>query len=322
MPQDTSSLYRDVLRQAWKISWHQRLMWILGLFSAFIATGGAMELLSRNLKWTLEPHPWVWSWFLTSGHWSLVSIIWLIVLILLLIGLAGVFVMVVIRSFITLIKSADAYKEKTKIDLAKLWHKSQGKFWSVFGAVALFKVLEYLFVFLSLVPLWGFILGYWDETKLWVIYPIVFLIGIIGSLVCAFMVVFTSCYIVLEDDTLNESVVRSLVLFGRHWLVSLEMAIIIFVINFLFSLLIILGLVVIAIPVVAIVFSAFVFNLPIFASIAVFLGLVLGTMLIFWMAGFLGTFHTVAWTLLFKRMNKDNALSKLIRITNKIFKRS
>lgn len=321
MLKKAQSLYREILFQAWQITWHQKLMWILGLFSAFIATGGALELLSRNLKWVFSPYPWWRSYHLMPSHLNAPVTVWLFVLILILLGLFAIFIWAVIRSFISLIKSANSYREKTKIDLARIWHKSQEKFWPVFGAVAVFKILEYLFIFLSLLPLWGFILGYWDITKLWVIYPLVFLIAVFGSLLCSFMVVFTSCYIVLENDKITDSIFRSLNLFGRHWLVSLEMAIIIFVINFIFSTLAVAIIVIVTIPVAAIVFSSLVFSLPIFGSAAVFLGILLSTLLILWVAGILGTFHTVAWTLLFKRMHNDNALSKLIRLTNVLFRR-
>ncbi len=322
MSKISSTLYRAVLRRAWQITRHQKMMWILGLFSAFIATGGALEILSRNLDWAFNPVPWSFNYyFVAGGHWNTSLVIWGLVLFLLVFGLIAAFIFVIIKSFATLIKTVDVYKAGAKIDLAKVWHKTQNKFWPVLSEVALFKVLEYLFILLSLAPLWGFVSGYWSESWLW-FYPVVFLIGVFGSLACAFLVVFSAAYIVLNEETFGRSIKKSWHLFIRHWLVSLEMAVIIFAINLVSSLLVILVLALVSVPVVVVFLFAYYITAPILASVAIFLGILLGSILILLMAGFLGTFHTVAWTLLFKEMAEGKAVSKLVRITNKIFNRS
>lgn len=324
MSQVSPSIYRSVLRQAWKISWHERMMWILGLFSAFIATGGAMDILTRHIDWAINPMPQRINFLKMSlsWNWNTAAIIWCTILFLLLLGLFVVLVFLMIRSFSTLIKTVDVYKEGTKVDIAKVWHKTHDKFWPVLAAVVLFKVLEYVFVFISLVPLWGFVWGYISEGWLWV-YPLVFLIGVFGSLICSFLVVFTSSYIVLDNDTLLESTKKSWNLFAKHWLISLEMAILIFAINFIMGILMIFAIILIFVPIGFIYVVGMFYSLQVLSSTSMFFGLLLSTMLILWVAGLLGTFHTTAWTLIFKKMSAEEGVeSKLVRTVKKLFSRS
>lgn len=306
-------LYREILRQAWKITWHQRLFWLLGLFSAFLVSGGAMEVLSRNLRWAFNPG-WLGHRYQWYGHWQLdwVGRIWLIALCLLMLGLAFFLVYMIVKSFISLISGANECKEDKHPDLAELWHKGQNKFWPVLAVAALFRVLVMFFSLLSVLPLW---LAWAGKLNLfWLLaYPVLFFLGILASLICVFLMMFSTSFIILKNKKFWLSVAEAWKLFIRHWLICLELAVVLFVVDFVAGVLAIVGVAIVALPMLLVIFFSWYIMLPPLGAVATFVGALLSLMVILLVAGVLGAFHTVTWVLAFKRMQEKTAVSRLVR---------
>ena len=42
------SFYRNILKQAWKITWRNKYLWWLGIFAALLGNGGEFEILFNN----------------------------------------------------------------------------------------------------------------------------------------------------------------------------------------------------------------------------------------------------------------------------------
>lgn len=318
-------LYREIICQAWGFTWRERSLWVLGIFSALIVTGGALEIFSRNLQWVFNPRRLMWPFNrFTLAHLDLAGTELLIIFCLLILALLIFFIFMSVKSFISLIVvTAQGYSGE-RINLAKMWQASQKNFWPVFGIVVLFKILIFLFSLLNILPLW---LIWGGQAGLaWVcFYPLLFLITVTASLVCSFLMVLTAAYVVIEKRIISKAIGLGWRLFTKHWLVSLEMALIIFVVNFLLGLLAVAGTFIVGLPVLLAALFAFFVSLPILAKAAFFVGFLLISVLILGVAGFLGAFHVIAWTLLFKRMTEGSAVSKLHRLTQglwrKIFKR-
>lgn len=310
-------LYREILRQAWRLTWHQRLLWVLGLFSAVLVSGGAFDVLVRNISWSLQPDFSFMS--MTWGGWSLglTASLWLIALGLLLAGLAAFVVFVMVRSFISLILGTGEYKVGAKLDLEKLWHAGHGHFWSVLGTIILAKVLIMFLGGLTLLPLFLLVLGKWNLFSS-IIYPPLFLIGVVAGAVVSFLMIFVSAFLVLEKYDWNKAVAAAWRLFLRNWLVSLEMALVIFAVYFLVGLILAVGALIIIIPVVAVVIFARFIMLPGLGSVAVFVGSLLAVCIVLLAAGFLSTFHVGSWVLLVERMKKETAVSKLVRLVEHV----
>lgn len=319
MPTKHTPLYRQIIRQAWEISWHHKLMWLFGFFSAFIATGGALEIFSRNVQMIFTPKlPFFWgSQIHFYGDWSKIPL--LVMLILLFLGLIVFFIFMIVRSFATLILATDKYEGK-KMDLGKIWQQTNKKFWLVFWPLLILKIIVCLAILLSVFPLWLIWSGHNYNLWSW-LYPIMFTLGVIITIVASLLMVLAGAYAVIKKYSLLKSLKMAWLLFIQNWLTSLEMAIVIFLLNFLFGLLTIAGLFIIAIPTVLFVFFGLLILFPVLAKIAFFLGTLFSIFLILWLAGFLGTFHTVAWTLLFKRMEEGTAVAKLHRLANQLFHR-
>ena len=310
-------LYREILRQAWRLTWHQRLLWVLGLFSAVLVSGGAFDILARHISWSL--HPDFGFMTVTWGGWhlGLAAGLWLIALALLLAGLAAFVIFVMIRSFISLILGTGEYKVGEKLDLEKLWHAGHGHFWPVLSTIVLARVLIAILGGLTLLPLFLLILGKWSLFSS-IIYPPIFLIGIVSGVVVNFLMIFVSAFLVLEKYDWKKAAAAAWRLFLKHWLVSLEMALVMFVIYLLVGLFLAVGALIIMIPVVATVIFARFVMLPGLGDVAVFAGSLLAVCLVLLAAGFLGTFHVGSWVLLFQRMKQDTAVSKLVRLVEQV----
>ena len=310
-------LYREILRQAWRLTWHQRLLWVLGLFSAVLVSGGAFDVLARNISWSLQPNFSFMS--MSWGGWSLglTASLWLIALALLLLGLAAFVIFVMIRSFISLILGTGEYKVGEKLDLEKLWHEGHGHFWPVLGTIVLARGLIMILGGLTLLPLFLLILGKWNLFSS-IIYPPIFLIGAVAGVVVNFLMIFTSSFLVLEKHDWKKAVAAAWRMFLKHWLVSLEMALVMFAIYLLAGLILAIGAIIIMIPVIATVIFARFIMLPGLGNIAVFVGSLLAVCLILLAAGFLSTFHVGSWVLLFQRMKQDTAVSKLVRLVEHV----
>ena len=313
-------LYREVLRLAWRLTWHQPLLWVLGLFSAVLVSGGAFDVLARHISWSLHPDfgfmsaSW-WRW----GNWELglTASLWLVALVLLLAGLAVYVVFVMIRSFISLILGAGEYKAGEKLDLEKLWHAGRRHFWPVLGTIVLAKILIMILGALTLLPLFLLVLGKWNLFSS-IIYPPIFLIGVVAGVVVSFLMIFVSAFLVLEKYDWQKAVAAAWRLFLRNWLVSLEMALVIFAIYLLVGLILAIGALIIIIPVVAVVIFARFIMLPGLGSVAVFVGSLLAVCLVLLAAGFLSAFHVGSWVLLVERMKKETAVSKLVRLVEHV----
>src|SRR3989339_171767 len=311
-----SSLYRQIISQAWKISWHHKMMWVFGIFSAFIATGGALEIFSRNVQMIFTPHlPFFWRAEMHFvGGWSKIPL--LIMLFLLCLGLAVFFVLMIVRSFATLILATDKYEGK-KMDLGKIWQQTNKNFWLVFWPLLVLKIIVGLAILLSIFPLWLIWSGYNSNIWPW-IYPILFILGVVITIIASLLMVLAGAYATIKKYPLLKSLKMAWFLFIKNWLTSLEMAVVIFLLNFLFGILTIFGLFIIAIPTFLFVFFGLLILFPVLTNVAFFLGTLFSILLILWLAGFLGTFHTVAWTLLFKRMEEGTATAKLHRLANQL----
>ena len=42
------TLYRDIIKEAWQITWRRRFLWFFGLFAVLLGNGGEYEILFQN----------------------------------------------------------------------------------------------------------------------------------------------------------------------------------------------------------------------------------------------------------------------------------
>lgn len=315
-------LYRQVLLDSWRLIRKHKILWAFGLFAAFLGSGGALEVWAHNFNLIFSAQPWSpwsnqYSW-LAAMKLDLVTGLWSLALLLLLLGLAVFFVFVIANSFSNLIMTVDQYHRNKKIDFKKIWQAAVKKFWPVLWTIIFFKLVIGLFTALSVLPLWLVFINQAGPFLL-LFYPLLFLICFLAVLISSFLMIYTANFILLEKETWGQALNQAWRLFAQHWLVNIEMAIIIFLINLLVGCVLIGGIILLFVPSVFVFLVSHFLNFPPLGSVAVFLGLLLSVFLILWVAALLAAFQISSWTLLFRRMCQGTAVSKLIRLTRKIF---
>lgn len=305
-------LYREVLAEAWALTRHHKIILIFGLFAAFLGTGGALEVLARHFEALFSQQVGPLSWAFSFGNFDYSMSFWVLALGILLVGLGIIFVFTVINSFSTLIFATDKFRQDKKIDLAKVWLAMKNKFWIVFGLVAFFKILIMIFGALSVAPL-GLIMANQAGSGMIVLYPLIFLFSILAILICSFLLVYAVAFVVLEDYTFGQAVKESWRLFISHWLVNVEMAVIIFFINLLAGAAMIAAGIIIGAPVLVLFLFSIFIQFPPLATAAVAIGLLLFILCVILIASVMGAYQVAAWVLLFRRMHAGSAVSKLMR---------
>jgi len=218
--------------------------------------------------------------------------------------------------------SALIYQKPQKtasLTIGKGIEKGTEKFWPVLGVNIFSKIIIYgIFFGLSLLFLWGS--PYHSQLTTDILYIVLFIIFIPVALVVAFILKYAICYAVVEDKGFLESIKEGWDLFIRNWLVSLEMALILFFVTFVASAIVIILTFLIAIP------FYFLLNLLVFVSAELSfwfmtVGMVLLAVFVAFMGAIITTFKVSSWTNLFLQLrSKKGGVSKILRMAEKMKK--
>lgn len=329
------SLYRPILARAWEITKKFKGLWFFGFFAAIISSGGEYEIIARALY-----NPGDQGLIATTaagfqqgirdglaGNASLWKNLFLALFAnssTVIIGLA-IFILVITVSLFLLwlstVSQIGLIKNISLINKAKKTTFTEGLdtgvklFWPVFLINVIFKVVMFILLLLlgrELLLLAG--KGGWAP----VLYFISFIVFVIVTLVVSFLVRYQIFYLVLKKQSWLEALKSSWRLFAKNWLISLELAFLMFifyVVVFVVSAFIVAVLT--AIPTV--VLLTYLLYLPLFVKsiialvcvILIVLTMIASTILI-------NTYQWSCWTLLFERLTLKDELSKIIRLAQRL----
>lgn len=321
--------YRSLLRQAWEITWKHKYLWFFGLFATLVAGGGSWEyqVLTQNLNQNMIDG----SYFRLDGILALGEIvksffiglasifqydIWTIinVLSILLVSLFLLifFVWLAIACQTALIgdirKILNAKKKDFVLSIQEGLTAGHRHFWPVLGLNLLAKILISFLMFIASLPLLFMVVS--DASVLAMAYVILFVISIPAAMGLSLLIKYAIAYRVLENKSFVSSIEAGEKLFRKNWLISLEAAVILFIINFLASGVLIIVLALVLLPLLLL---GLIFQLNWLATLAVLLAITFVT--IFGSA--LTTFQTATWTDLFLTLKDKGGLAKLERLFRK-----
>ncbi len=317
------SLYRKALGHSWKLAWQHKELWIFGLFAAVLGQMGILELLSKvtfaSKKYAalenLNPTPALKQIFfgLKDLPWNIESGLLFIWLLVMLVGLIifGVFVSIVSQGAI-IHSASQSVKKKTLPDTSKAWHAGVDHFWRLLSLnIAKKAVIMGLAFIVSIATInvlhTG---GTWDV----VVFFILFVLSMVIGLVISFLAVYAAGYVVVEEYSFTDSLKSAWRLFLDHWLVSIEVGLIIFAFNLVLILVLLAGLFTLllhAVLLVGITVSTGIlgiFNAGLFIEFIVFVGFIM------FVASLFTVFSTTAWTYLFMKMHKHGIKSRIVHI--------
>jgi hypothetical protein len=314
------NLYRTILSESWKITWSNKYLWFFGLFAALLG-GGEYDVIFKALSgetgtgiipgWQRISETGIFSSQALSNIGGILKtdpLSLLIPLIALLVVLAiSVFLIwLSIVSQAALVNNSAAYLKNKKVDFKKGLAAGTGKFWTVFGLNAGIRILIYiLFLVIGLLAI---------TASFKTIYIIAFIIFIPVALALSFIAKYAVAYAVIQGKNFGGSIKNGCRLFADNWLVSLEMAFILFLINILIGLGLILIILALTIP-----FLFLVTALYKLASAAGFWFIIafastLFLLIIAFVGAVLSSFQISAWTGLFVQLENKGGESKLVRM--------
>lgn len=319
-------MYKDTLRKAWQITWKHKYLWLLGLFATILSSAGASawdlffsnttrvfnqpEFL-QNLKILYSSGTLGLIFDNVSGNlahfWELPADVYvLLVLILGLIALA-------ILSQGGLIHASAAIDDNKKTSFQENIKAARGSFWRLTGLQIFFQLAIYGSLLVVGAPLLSLFLIQGAEFPALAFSFISYIILLPLSVIIYFLLLYASIYTVINKTTIWKSVTDGWSLFKNNWIVSLEFALILFVINIVVGFFFVLLL---AVPAVVMIQSQ--------AAITTFTAWSLLLMLVIFLvvSGILTTFQFSATVLFVKRIASGVNHGYVGRFFMRLFKRS
>ncbi len=325
------SLYRNILSRAWQITWRSKYLWFFGLFAALLGNGGELEVIFRGFSGDMSQGLFpALRRFAETGIFSKqaianigqlvledpISLFFVLAVFLILVILICFLIWLVIVSQAALVNNSANIIAGKNHDFKQGIEAGMKKFWPVLGLNLLIKIIIYLvFVLLSLPVI--FSIGQSSFIKANLLFVISFLIFIPVGIVLAFIIKYAIAYVVIKGSQFLEAIKLGCQLFVKNWLISLEMAFILFFINFLVGFCLLLLFLVLAVPFLflALIFaqSALYFNF----WVIIVLALILYLSIIILVGAGLAAFQISSWTGLFIELVSRGGMSKIVRIFDK-----
>jgi len=330
----TPLLYQDVLKRAWMVTKKYKALWFFGLFSAPIVNGGVFEFLYRSLQ--LDP---LSSYNVFTGfgeafaQMSVVrSVLQLlaavtsttspsfpsVLLSVLIIAACGFLFALMIASLDALISGVRSAFKNSPLSIRDGLRVGRTSFWQV-AFTLLGSTLVITLLFTVLRALFSVRMGVSSViTGLAVIGVLV----VMAALIFAYFVGFyTIASIIIKRIQWFVALQEGFQLAKQHWLVSLELSLVLFIISLVVGLLgFALIMLFIGLPFYFIIYTlqvGLLWNVPAFFVIA--LQLMLNALVIgLW--GILSVFQVSSWTTLYLQIQKNVSvqsrtahLTKLLR---------
>ncbi|MFA6228242.1 MAG: hypothetical protein WC668_03580 [Patescibacteria group bacterium] len=330
--QTTNYLYRPVLKRAWEITWSYKKLWWLGLVAVLISSGGEYEIISRAFfnnsstnivssvvsgfqegAATAVAGGAALSWSAFQAAWPSSALLLGVALLILLISLIIIFAVIAVAVLCQsgLIRNIALHNRNKKPLLKEALQFAWANFWPVFGAVVLLKLV--LFALFSLL---GWQAGLISGLGAWgvVIYILSFLIFVILALIISFVIKYQIFFILLKKQKMKTALVSAWELFRANWLISLEMALFMFLAYMVAAFIVtflVLVFVAVSVVVIPLYFPFLAFWIKMIISLVCLIAILL---IIFAVTGLITTFQWAGWTVLFDRLVGNEETSKLERV--------
>lgn len=320
--------YRTLLKQAVKISWEHKHLWFFGLFASILSAGGGYRLLSQNISANYNGDFWsglssmidvkffyqnvsqgLAQMFKSDWLFALDNILGLILAALLLIF----FVWLAIScqgGLISHVQKIINHKKKGSPELTIKDGLTAGhlNFWPLLGFNILFKVLVNFAFFLITIPFLFIALA--DSGFLGFAYIILFLVLIPVVIALNLIIKYAMAYNIIEHNTFVEAIENGWRLFTKNWLISMEMLIALFIINFLAGVVVLTFMAILLLPL-------FIVGVTLAIPWLSILMIILAIIVIIISGSFVTTFENAGWVSLFIRLEERGGIAKLERLFGK-----
>ncbi len=315
--------YRQTLAHAWDVVWHNKSLWVLGLFSVLLGQFGFSDIFGKI--WSMADAGMMGEWdFLLPViklNWSgdIWSTLGIVLLSIICVSIVVFLVFLAVTSQGALIAyAADWFKTKKHQKLSKPWSRGLKNFWSIFFINALRKIL----LVLSLAA-FGLTLNYFifsQNLSQGFVFALSLTVILFVSLFISIISIYALCALVVDGKGLKAAIAKACDIFSRHTLVSLEVGILLMLLNFLLVIAIAIAAFFAFLPAILIWLAAGFTNTLILAAVGFSLGVFLWLALIVLIAGFFNAYTTSAWVFLFMKMHKEGIPSRIVHFFKHMLK--
>jgi len=319
------TLYRELIRAAWELTWHRKEFWVLGFFAAFLGNGGAVDAILRAAGKIssaipfLEGYAYTRSVYVVLLYGTFAERATIILTLLIVITVGALVVIAAISSMGGIIHAAARRVGRQKVAPRAALIEGTMRFWPLLLIQFLGRTLTFALLSLTVA---GYFLSSFIVPRAGILYLILFIVFALAALFVSFMMAVSSAAIVVEDASWAEAVRRAWRLLTGHWLVSLEMIFVLFAIDITVAFGVVAAALILTIPFILLFLAASILGSAIGFIVVATLASLTGLALIVIAGSALATFQHTAWTLLYLRIRERTVVGKLERLFRSLRKRA
>ncbi len=313
-------VYRPLFKSAFKIIWKRKGLWFLGIFAGIANTGAILEVgfrattpasgretLSDLFITNIVPGSDGIRLFLTQ--FQTISPTRAILTSLILIAIAVILLALAIRSQGGLIKGALTKKKKFST-FNKLLAIPAPVCWRIFAIDVVTKIIVAALLAASSVPLALFATGLAENI---IASFVVLTLFILIILVISLLSIFSIASVVQGENTLTASIEEAWSIFIKHPLVTLEIAVLLFIIHLIGTFAVFLILLFLWIPYTLCFLVAILTATTMVSAIVSLIVAVIAFTIILLAGGILTSYQYVVWALVYEKLRKRGLKSKFHR---------
>lgn len=306
--------YRQILKTAWQITWRHKKLWFLGVFAAWLGTAGEPNFIFKSLN---SSNPGIlqqlWQGIIGSGILTLtglknlsqraatepLSVLRAVLILLFLLGITAIIIRLIVIAQGALIYGTAYINANKKFNLKPARQVGIKKFWPIFGLNAFeFVVLSALFYSLTLLAYANIFL-----------FILVFNLVMLGSIILSFIIKYSACEVVLRNIGLVKAIKNGFTLFYKNWLSSVKLALFLFAINMIGSLILIVLVLLVLTPFLFIIYTSLLLKLTFIAAFNISLLFILIIGIILLASSILATLYWSAWTIMYVQLVMGSGLN-------------
>ncbi|MFH1890841.1 MAG: hypothetical protein ABIJ91_04760 [Candidatus Kuenenbacteria bacterium] len=321
------AIYRPILKQALKITWKFKYLWFFGLFAALFGNGGVFNLILNNIQIVENQGVFLqglrelgnsFSWSNASANLSSVFLsfdfLGTLIFVVFLVLIAFFIWLSIVSQGAVVFGISRAMKSDDKL-FAKAFRKGSVKFWPVFLLNILMKIVLFIIILIIGLP---FIIVYLKGAESMVVQSfyiiLAFIVLVPLAAILSFLIKYAVIYVVNEDNHVGLALKNAWNLFSKNWIVSIEMAAVLFLINVLTSFLLVVVIVFIALPFIMLGMLASYLASSAFFWLVVTLGILTFIAVLFWYGALLNVWQMSNWIILFEKISYNKVYSKILRL--------
>lgn len=325
------TLYRSIFKQAFVAAWQHKYLWFFGLFATLLASNFELELVNRFLN--RESTLFAWQRWTDTGIFTMqawrnlgelarvdsASFISLIIFVLILLALLIALIWISIVSQVALVSNTNKAIGSGRSSVAERRHDTsigfqEGRryFWPALAINTIVRIIVYALAALTLLPaLFRSAPGLIDN----IVFLLFFVFFLSIALSLALIAKYALAALIITRQPLGEAIRSGWQLYWSNWLLSLEMAFILFGMSLLASLVIIIAVLVVAIPFALLYMLALAFTTLWVYVACIILGVIVSFALVIIGGSIITVVQTTAWVALYNQLTGKVPLSSKLERT-------